>query len=129
MRVGVYGTLKEWFGNHWVMKSAEGKLLFNDHVEVSSLHNVWYPCVKFKQWSKQWLNVEVYEVPDRWLQHLDWLEWYEEWSDHNLYNRITVPTQNNWDVLIYEIVSDIPNDLWDYWTHQDRDWEDYYDWN
>lgn len=126
-KVAVYWTLKKWFHNHCVMESAKWKLIGESYVEVGALHCVWYPCVKFKTWSRKWLNVEIYEVPDEWMKHLDWLEWYEEWHTDNLYNRITVKIQDGVDVLVYEIVSDIQDQLDDYYVSTDID-GDYFNW-
>lgn len=126
-KVAVYGTLKEWFHNHSVMQRAEGTKIGMDYVEVESLHNVWYPCVKFKEGTNRFLEIEVYYVPDEWMQNLDWLEWYTPGDPNNLYNRITVTT-HNWDeVIVYEINSDIDDWLEEYFDYESNG-KRYYNW-
>ena len=125
MRVAVYGTLKRWYGNHSVMIQAWGELIATDDIEFESIKDVWYPCIKFKEWTNKFIQVEIYEVQDR--EPLDWLEWYTEWDPNNLYNLKEVTTAK-WDkVFIYEYNWDIEDQSDDFYVDNFW-WARYYFW-
>jgi len=114
MLVWVYGTLKKWWGNHRVMKAAEGKYIDDDYIEFKDIDSCGYPMVKFWNWelTNKFLFIEVYEIEwDDALRHLDWLEgYYWEWEHYNLYNRIEVVSLSWKKISVYEInwwISDI----------------------
>ena len=114
MLIAVYGTLKKEYWNHRVMVQAKWKFKDEDFVQVEKLKDVGFPCVKFSDKSKLWLNVELYEVDEDMIKHLDRLEWYTPWSEYNHYNRIKVTTRAGKEVYVYEYnshISDKDNNL------------------
>ena len=78
MKVAVYGSLKRGYGNHRVMKNANGKYLYDavstDAHYILDGHSYPYINEAPSNPEKGKLSVEIYEVSEEGLLHLDALE-------------------------------------------------------
>jgi len=94
--IAVYGTLKQWYGNHSLMSWCN--LIWKDYVKCYGITGKWFPIGDFKDnWNSRFrLLVELYEVPTDVLPRVDALEWHPNW-----YKRIEVTTKSWRQVEIY----------------------------
>jgi len=101
MLVAVYGTLKEWFYNHYLIK--DFKKVWEDYIKFEALEDCGFPCVKFNDKSDKEILVELYEVDtEEWMERLDRLEWVP-----TLYHRLYTKTVSGKDICVYEYTDDI----------------------
>lgn len=101
MIVAVYGTLKEGFSNHSLIK--DFKMIEKDFIKIDALEDCGFPCVKFnKEWEIE-LEIELYNVDtEQGMDNLDMLEWVP-----TLYHRLTTETVSGKEVIVYEYTEDI----------------------
>lgn len=83
--VAVYGSLRKGMGNHNLI--AGGELLGFGSVKGTLYANGGFPILSLEGDTD--VKVEVYEVSDRILNNLDWLEGYVDDQQH-WYNRTKV---------------------------------------
>lgn len=126
--VAVYWTLKKWFSNYRVMEWAKWKYIQDDFVQIDKLDAHSYPMIRLSNNSNKYLKVELFKVDKQWIEWpLDNLEWYREWSDYCLYNRVKTKTLSWLDVWIYEINNDIIDRKENFYTH--KEWDKlFYNW-
>lgn len=85
MRVAVYGTLRQGFGNHRLLENSnflgktKTKPVFNMHGHI-------VPWISNGGTTQ--ITVEVYEIDEETLEKLDWLEGYPSY-----YNRQLIDTE------------------------------------
>lgn len=124
--VAVYGSLLSGLHNHRVMEHAKGVLLDEGYsVENINMYSMGsFPSISLAHNSHgNPIKVQVYEVPEEGMPHLDRLEGYREDSSSNFYNRspIQVVLSNGDEVeaLIYHIDRELDSPV------LDGDWKSY----
>lgn len=102
-RVGVYGSLKQGFGNHRVMQQAGGKLVGEATMVGATMYSLGaFPGLILDNNTSP-IHLEVYEVQD--MQPLDWLEGFPDF-----YNRRIVSTSLG-DCWVYHLNNENPRHL------------------
>lgn len=83
MRVAVYGTLRQGFGNHRLLEHS--KFLGKTKTDaIFSMHGRIVPWIS--NGGDTQITVEVYEIDEQTLQSLDWLEGYPNYYDRQIIN-------------------------------------------
>lgn len=83
MRVAVYGTLRQGFGNHRLLEHS--KFLGKTKTDaIFSMHGHIVPWIS--NGGDTQITVEVYEIDEQTLQSLDWLEGYPNYYDRQIIN-------------------------------------------
>ena len=108
--VSVYGTLKQGWGNHSLLRRAP---VVKGHIGISKLDGVGFPIIKLGDNYR--LNVEVYEVDPSDLRSLDGLEGYTPGRTPTFYDRketdVTLNDGSKLKTFVYEYVSDFSNTI------------------
>lgn len=109
--VVVYGSLLSGLHNHGVMERARGELVGEgvsvENINMYSLGS--YPSISLAHNShEQPIKVEVYEVDNEYLHHIDSLEGYRGNNSQSFYNRSPIKvkmddTEEVIEGLIYHI--------------------------
>ena len=112
-QVFVYGTLKRHYGNHY--RISDGGSLFRGQATIKGLmfHIGGFPAVNLEE---PWIEItgEVFDVSDKVLKSLDYLEGYPNHYDRQV---IETPFGKAWIYVytrkrIHEGMYVIPNGLW-----------------
>jgi gamma-glutamylaminecyclotransferase len=83
VRVAVYGTLRQGFGNHRLLENS--KFLGKTKTDaIFSMHGHVVPWIS--NGGSTQITVEVYEIDEQTLQSLDWLEGYPSYYDRQIIN-------------------------------------------
>ena len=103
MKVAVYGSLKQGFHNHSVMRQAGGQYEKSVRISGYDLYSLGsFPAIVEGEGS---VECEVYAVED--IQPLDWLEGYREESEEDsFYLRRSVSVDGE-DVFLYVFNGDV----------------------
>lgn len=128
--VAVYGSLLKGLHNHRVMETADGKLLDTGvslkNINMYSMGS--YPSISLAHDSHGMpIKVEVYEVPEDGMKHLDALEGYRGENADNFYNRtpiqIILSNGDEVEALVYHIDVErsrpvVSGDWFEYYNNQ-----------
>lgn len=116
-KVFVYGTLKQGFGNHYLLSRSEllGSCIVNANMVMFNLGG--FPGVSFIPSDKDINPIdivgEVYEVDAETMEHLDMLEGYPEFYDRTIIN---TEYGEAWIYHLpydeYEIYDTVGNGIW-----------------
>lgn len=102
MKVAVYGSLLSGLGNHRVMLNAKGVLVEETILSGFSIYDrhCGFPFAKKSKLKSDKIKVEIYEVADDMIHHLDRLEGYnpERPLSQNMYVRHLI---KGTDISIY----------------------------
>ena len=83
MKVAVYGTLRQGFGNHRLLEHS--KFLGKTQTEpIFNMHGHVVPWISNGGSTK--ITIEVYEIDEETLERLDWLEGYPSYYNRRLIN-------------------------------------------
>lgn len=118
--VGVYGSLRESLGNHYILKESKKVGQF-DTDPIYSLYDLgYYPGLK--EGGDTSVLIEVYEVNDETMQRLDRLEGFiSPDNEKNLYNKKEIDSPFG-KCFIYLYNAELPETS----RIENGDWTDYH---
>ena len=121
VKVFVYGTLRQGFGNHRLLEHPDVKFICKDSIRARMYTSHWgYPYIVFSQSNRDRVVGEVYEVHYGLVKSsLDRLEGYSPRNKNNLYNRKKALTSNKHTVYVYECGPYMRSSHCDWITHGD----------